>query len=238
MRNKLGHYFDIVVYLIHKLYWDLIAHLGSVHGLVLMYHYITEQKVNTLPSCQHTPAVFEATLRRLKVEGYEFVSVKQMLEIIRNKEDRKFAVVTFDDIMDNVYENAYPILRKMQIPFTLFVASGLIDKKDYVTSAHLKEMDVDDLCTVGAHTVNHVSLRKSNNSQEELKDSKKQLEALLGHEIEYIAYPYGWHCDVSREVIKQTQEVGYKCAFGTIQSPISEVSSKSLFYLPRKVLMK
>jgi len=106
-----------------------------------------------------------------------------------------------------------------------------------VTSAHLKEMDGEDLCTVGAHTVNHVSLRKSNNSLEELIDSKKQFEALLGHEIEYIAYPYGWHCDVSREVIKQAQEVGYKCAFGTIQSPVSETSSKNMFYLPRMVLM-
>lgn len=236
--GRLIHYFDIVIYLVHRTYWNIASHFSKVHGLVLMYHYVTDEHVNTMPSCVHSPTVFEGTLKRLISEGYEFVSVKEMLDIINNKEDRKFAVVTFDDIMDDVYENAYPILRKMQIPFTLFVASGLIDKQGYVTSAHLKEMDCDGLCTVGAHTVNHVSLRKTDNSLLEIKDSKKQLEALLGHKIEYMAYPYGWHCDVSHEVMKQAQAVGFQCAFGTIQSPISETSSKNLYYLPRKVLMR
>lgn len=234
--GKLRHYFDIVIFLAHRSYWNIASHFGKVHGLVLMYHYITDEHVNTMPNCVHSPTVFEGTLKRLISEGYEFVSVKEMLDIIRKKEDRKYAVVTFDDIMDDVYNNAYPILKKMRIPFTLFVASGLIDKPKYVTSDHLKEMDLDDLCTVGSHTVNHVSLRKINNSLIELKDSKRQLEALLGHEIEYMAYPYGWHCDVSPKVMKQTQLVGYKCAFGTIQSPVSEISSRNLFYLPRMVL--
>lgn len=234
----LKHYFDIAIYLAHRTYWNIASHFGKVHGVVLMYHYITDEHVDTMPSCVHSPTVFKGTLKRLISEGYEFVSVKEMLEIIKKKENRKFAVVTFDDIMDDVYDNAYPILKKMHIPFTLFVASGLIDKQGHVTSVHLKEMDADNLCTVGAHTVNHVSLRKANNTIVELKESKRQLEELLGHEIEYMAYPFGWHCDVSQRILSEARQVDYKCAFGTIQSPISEISARNMYYLPRMVMMK
>ena len=234
--KKLSHYYDIIIYLLHRTYWNIMSHFGNVHGIVLMYHYITDEHVDTLASCQHKQEVFESTLVRLKNEGYSFVSIDEMLELCDTKSTKKFAVITFDDIMDNVYSNAYPILKRMQLPFTLFVASGLIDKNDYVTSEHLMEMAKDPLCTVGSHTVSHCRLSKEINSKGELSESKKRLESLLGKEVKYLAYPYGWHCDVSRQNIKEAKESGYVCAFGTIQSPISEKSIKSCFFLPRIVL--
>jgi len=238
MIKKLKHYIDIVIYLIHRTYWNIMARFGKVHGLVLMYHYITDEHIDTLASCQHTAKVFESTLKRLKDEGYSFVSIKEMIELCDAKSTKKFVVVTFDDIMDDVYTKAFPILKRLNIPFALFVATGLMDTEKYITSAHLKEMDNNELCTVGAHTVNHCRLSEVPNSKEELLGSKQQLEALLGHEIDYLAYPYGWRCDVSKKVKEEAKEVGYKCAFGTIQSPISEVSARSRFYLPRMVMMK
>ena len=238
MIKKMKHYIDILVFLFHKFYWDIMAHFGRVHGIVLMYHYITDEHVNTLPSCHHSPIIFENTMKRLKSIGYEFVSVEEMLEIVKKKTSKRFVVVTFDDIMDDVYTNAYPILKRLNIPFTLFVASGLIGTKDYVTVEHLKEMVTDTLCTIGSHTVTHCHLSKVGYSMEELIDSKKELSELLGRDVDYLAYPYGWHCDVSRRVMRQAKEAGYKCAFGTIQSPVSETSSKNLFYLPRIVLMR
>ncbi len=238
MINNLKHYLDIVIYLIHRSFWNIMSHFGRVHGIVLMYHYITNEKVATMASCQHKPAVFESTIFRLRKEGYTFVSVERMLEIIRTKDKTKFAVVTFDDIMDDVYTNAYPILKQLGIPYTLFVASGLIGTKEYIKKEHLKEMSRDPLCTIGSHTVSHCHLSKVGNSMEELVDSRKVLSELIGRDVDYLAYPYGWHCDVSKNEMKQAQIAGYKCAFGTIQSPVSEISSKNLFYLPRMVLMR
>jgi len=124
--GKLKHYCDIAIYLMHRTWWNVMSHFGRVHGVVLMYHYITDEHVNTMPSCQHKPETLESTILRLKKEGYDFVFIERMLEIIRTKDKIRFAVVTFDDIMDDVYDNAYPILKKTHIPFTLFVASGLI----------------------------------------------------------------------------------------------------------------
>ena len=235
--GKIKHYFDIAVYLVHRTFWDIMSHVGKVHGVVLMYHYITDEHKDIMASCQHKPSVFEGTLKRLESEGYNFVSIDEMMNIIGKYSSKRFAVVTFDDIMDDVYTNAYPILKGMQIPFTLFVAPGLIDTKEFVTKEHLLEMANDPLCTCGAHSVSHCSLRRAENSKEEIKESKKQLEALLGKPIEYMAYPYGWHCDVSKKNMKEAEEAGFKCAFGTIQTPVSETSSKNLYYLPRMVMM-
>ena len=50
-----------------------------------------------------------------------------------------------------------------------------------------------------------------------------------------MAYPYGRQSSVSRKIIGQAKKAGYKCAFGTIQAPISRMSSKNIFYLPRVV---
>ena len=237
MIKKIQHCFDVLVYLIHRTCWNLASHWGRVHGLVLMYHHITDEEVNIMPSCKHSPTVFRGTIERLLAEGYVFVSLDRMMEILEKKEEVKFAVITFDDIMDDVYTNALPILRQLRLPYALFVAPGLIGTDVYITREHLLEMDQDPLCTVGAHSITHSRLRKAHDPVQEIAASKRQLETLLGHKVDMMAYPFGWDCDVSRENMRQAREAGYRCAFGTIQSPVSETSSKNLFYLPRVVLM-
>lgn len=236
MIKRVIHYFDVLSCILHKYYWDYMAKFGRIHGVVLMYHYITNDSVATRAGCVHSPKEFEAAIMRLVREGYEFVAPKKMLGIVRAKDSTKFAVITFDDIMDDVYTNAYPILKELKIPFTLFVATNLIDKKDFVSFDHLKEMDKDELCTIGSHSVNHINLRNSDNATWEIKESKRRLEELLGHPIDFFAYPFGKHEHVGKKVIQYAKDAGFKCAFGTIPSTVSETSSQDLFYLPRMVM--
>ena len=236
MIKKLIHYCDVLCCWIHKFYWDFCALFGRVHGVVLMYHYITNEIVDTRAGCMHKPEELETTILRLKKEGYNFVSIGEMLEIIGRKECKKFAVITFDDIRDDVFINAYPILKKYNTPYTIFVSPKFVDCGDGITKVHLLEMDKDALCTVGAHGMTHCNLSKSKNLREEIEGSKLYLEKLLGHQIDYFAYPFGKHEHVSPEVKQLTKRIGFKCAFGTIDSPVSDISSKDLFYLPRKVL--
>jgi len=178
---------------------------------------------------------FEKTLISLHADNRNFVSVDRMLEIIKDRESTPFAVVTFDDVPDNFYTNAYPILRRMQIPFILFITINYIDKPGFLSKNQILELDKDPLCTIGSHTITHPMLRKVRYSKKEIEESKRLLEELLGHSIDYMAYPFGRQSSVSHKIMKQTKEAGYKCAFGTIQAPISDYSSEKLFYLPRIV---
>lgn len=219
-----------------KAYWDWCAKHSKVHGIALMYHHITDEHVDINESCQHRIKEFKDTLLRLRNEGYTFISINDALPIIKKGLPSKFALVTFDDVPENVYTNAYPILKQLGIPFTLFVTTGFVDTIGYLSKSQLVEMDSDELCTVGAHTMTHPMLRKVNNAKEELKESKKILEDLLKHEVKYMAYPYGRQSSISHHIMKLTKDVGYECAFGTIQSPISDVSKNNMYYLQRMVI--
>ena len=200
-----------------------------------MYHHVTDEYVDINESCRCTVSEFNNAILQTMAEGRCFVSVDKMLDIIKTKSREKFAVLTFDDVPDNFYTNAYPFLRKENIPFILFITTDFINKAGFLTKEQIFELDKDPLCTIGAHTISHPMLRNVTNSMYELSESKNILEKLLGHPVDFIAYPFGRQSSVSRRVMIEAEKSGYKCAFGTIQSPISEKSSKNLFYLPRIV---
>lgn len=230
-RNK---FFDLQ-YARLKKKWDKASAGSRLHGLVLMYHHVTDEHVDILESCQCTVDSFRVSLVKLKSEGYVFVSVESLLRLIETKSDKKFAVVTFDDVPDNFYYNAYPILKEMDIPFTLFMTVGFIDKESFLSKEQLLELDKDSLCTIGAHTMTHPQLRRVRNSYEEMSESKTSLEKILDHPINYLAYPFGRQSSISNKVMKEAKKIGFECAFGTIQSNVNDTSSKSLYFLPRVV---
>jgi len=235
MKKRLLFLYWELRYRYRKRLWDKAARKSIINGVALMYHHVTNEFVDINDSCKCTVAEFINTLLQVKAEGRRFVSVSEMLKLIADKSNEKFAVVTFDDVPDNFYTNAYPFLKQERIPFILFVTTSFIDKPGYLSKEQILDLDKDELCTIGGHTLTHPMLRKVNNSFEELSESKKILESLLGHEVDYMAYPYGRQSSVSTKVMKEVKEAGYKCAFGTIQSPISDTSSKNMFYIPRIV---
>lgn len=236
--NKLKLLFYIYWDILSRKYWLWKSKKSVINGLVLMYHHITDEKLNVSQSCVHKISQFKETLMRLKNEGYLFVTIDNALQIIESHSSQMFAVVTFDDVPEDVFINAYPILKELRIPFTLFITIDYIGKEGYLNQAHIKEMCSDSLCTIGSHTLTHPMLRNSSHIQREIFNSKKQIEDMIGREVKYIAYPYGKRAAVSYESRRLAQKAGYKCAFGTIDAPISDYTSTHTYYLPRMVLYR
>lgn len=234
--GRLNSYYYLFRYKALNSYWDYCAKYSKMDGIVLMFHHITDKQVDINESCQHKIKLFGEILLQLQSEGYEFISIEKVLDFIENRNHTKFALVTFDDVPEDVYFNAYPIMNRMQVPFTLFLTTNYIGKLGYLNEKQILEMDNNSLCTIGAHTISHPILRQVDNCFYELSESKKILERLLNHSVDYLAYPFGRQSSISHKVMSEARRVGYKCAFGTIQSKISDVSSKSKFYLPRIVI--
>lgn len=214
--------------------WNLLSYKFS-HALVLMYHNVTDEQMEQCRSCVHTISEFTNTLLRLKNDGYAFVSID---DCINNNYIgmTKMVSVTFDDVPDNFYTNAYPILKRENIPFTLFVADKFIDTPGFLTGKQLQILSKDILCTIGAHTISHQQLSKTKNSLEEMRLSKNKLEELLERDVEYLAYPYGKHSSINHKIMYQAKKIGFKRAFGTINAPITYFTRNFKFYLPRVVL--
>ena len=219
--------------------------MGSyIEGYCMMYHNITDEWTPDGVSCRCPVHVFEHYLDMYSELGFSFVSVDDVYQLLTKQGGNKysrFCMLTFDDIPENVFQNAYPILKERRIPFTVFITTKFVDwinpetGQQFISAEHLLELDRDPLCTIGAHTMTHPVLRNVTNSFKELQGNKEWLESLLGHPVEYLAYPYGKHSSVSKKIQLEAQKAGFKLAFGTIEAPITDKSAKYLFYLPRVV---
>lgn len=113
-------------------------------------------------------------------ELMDFNNVDEVVELLKSKRD--------EDIIENL-EN---IEEKL-------VESGLTlnTHRQILNVSELKEMYESGLVNYGSHTANHIRLDKVSMSkvQQELNESKKQLEAMLDITISTFCYPNGSYTD-------------------------------------------
>jgi peptidoglycan/xylan/chitin deacetylase (PgdA/CDA1 family) len=105
--------------------------LGGV-GAILMLHQVRPSRPGRFQPnrlLEVTPTFLERVIRRLRRSGTHFVS---MDEVHRRMTERdfpdRFVSVTFDDGYRDTLEYAYPILKKYQVPFTVYVATSFADR--------------------------------------------------------------------------------------------------------------
>ncbi len=73
------------------------------------------------------PDDLEEIIIFLKIAGYQFVPVEKLMEMVKEGNFRKIAAITFDDGLSDLYENAFPVMTKYNIPFTCFLITSLIN---------------------------------------------------------------------------------------------------------------
>lgn len=203
---------------------------------ILMFHHVAETCPNGVSaSCYSSIVDFRNLLNELS-KSKSFTSLNQLCEgLSKGIVPKDKIVITFDDVPDNVYYNAVPILKEMKVPYTLYISTGLIGTKGFLSKEQIVELSKDSLCTIGSHTVSHCKLKlKGVNLKEEFYSSKNILEKLVGKPVEHFAYPYGTPFAISRRVIEQMRISGlYKSAVSTIPAFINESSIGNRFSLPR-----
>ena len=61
---------------------------------------------------------------------YKIISIDEAVEIIKNNRiDDKYIVITIDDGYKDNLTIAYPIFRKYDIPFTIYIATSFLTKE-------------------------------------------------------------------------------------------------------------
>ena len=215
---------------LEKWYNTILYYLLGGNGVVLVFHDVSNDFEKD-ESCQIRVDTFRRIIERI-VSKYRMVSVDQFLA----KGEKSGTVITFDDVPSSFLANAYPILKEKQIPFTLFVAKKYVGEIGFLSVEDIMSLDKDPLCTIGAHTCNHVQLRNERNSADDIKESKSYLEQLLGHPINYMAYPYGRHDSVSKRNKGEVKAAGFKAAFSTIQAFVPKKFDK--YFIPRIELIQ
>jgi peptidoglycan/xylan/chitin deacetylase (PgdA/CDA1 family) len=101
--------------------------------------------------------------------------------------------------------------------------------------AEVAKLTDEPLCTIGAHTVNHVFLSKvsADVSRTEMKRSAEVIEAALGKKPEHFAYPYGDIRSAGQREYDVARDLGFKTAVTTGPGVILPAHRDTLTALPR-----
>lgn len=199
-------------------------------GKILMFHQVENDRKSWIDdNVSITCNSFRNLIETLISQGNEFSSIDKI-----GFESNKI-YITFDDGFLDTFTNAYPILKKYNIPFCIFITTNYINMENYMSFEVLNSLAVEPLCTIGAHTLSHPLLRyeSDNDSYNEINESKYFLEKYLGRKVEYFAYPYGSIYACSKRNIKNVKMAGYKMAFSTLNSHLSDSAIKSKYFIPR-----
>lgn len=117
--------------------------LYSGIGSVVMFHRIVESEQEFMvDSLEVTASYLEKTIRYFLENNYDIVSLEKAHAFLTGEEkaDRKFAVFTFDDGYKDNYTIAYPIFKKYNVPFTIYVTTCFPDKTAVIWWYALEEL--------------------------------------------------------------------------------------------------
>lgn len=211
-------------------------------GEVWQLHRVTEEVSEDASERTYeiTPRRLNALIELYQQMGYRFISVSQLQEMIeKGVYDKKFIVVTLDDGYEDNYVTAYPIFKKYNVPFCIFVTKEYVHKgrKPYecLSEQQVAELDNDPLCTIGIHTSSHLRLNhlKQKEQEREIQDCKQWLEKLLKKPITYFAYPYGAY---NTATICAAEKSGIEIAFAAWGGPIRRAQKVDKFQVPRVLI--
>jgi peptidoglycan/xylan/chitin deacetylase (PgdA/CDA1 family) len=187
---------------------------------IILYHNLSPTATNSMTM---TPQKFEANLKLLKANGFTFIPLKEAVEYLQGKRSElppRPVVLTADDGWESVYTYMYPIIKKLNIPVTLFIYPESISSKHFLSWDQLTELKNTGLFDIQGHTYSHPNFKiaKKNLSpaayerfvQKELSTSKKILEDKMGTKVTLLAWPFGiYNAYLENEAAK----AGYVMAF-------------------------
>jgi peptidoglycan/xylan/chitin deacetylase (PgdA/CDA1 family) len=199
-----------------------------------MYHSVSPYE-STLEKLRVSPDTFERQMHFLKSHHYNVISLESLGNLIRQKKKipPKTAVITLDDGYKDNYIYAFPILKKYNLPATVFIIVNEVARSqgDRLSWDEIKEMLNSGLISIGSHCLGPEPLTNIKSEEilrKEIFDSKKVLEAKLGTKINTFAYPEGRFND---KIKKLVSKAGYTVAVAT--SPGKKFSDNDLFALKR-----
>jgi len=200
-------------------------------AVVVMYHRFGE---SDLPSTNIRLDQFEAHIAELVSGAYTVLPVPEIVAALNENRplpDRTVGI-TVDDAFASVYAEAWPRLRAANLPFTLFISTGALDRGlgGYMTWDQVREMVAGGTVTIGHHGVDHghMAAQSAEAARAELVAATARFQEELRLEPQLFAYTYGEYGLSLRNIVA---EAGFAAAFGQQSGAIARTGDR--FALPR-----
>ena len=195
--------------------------------IVLMYHRFEENKY---PSTNIKIANFIEHLDLIKKNQFKLVNPNNFENALSNQKNDKKILLTIDDGFKSFYNNAWPILKKQEIPFILFINTREVGSYGYMNWTQIKEIAKEKFVHIGNHSFSHEYLVDKKNEEiiYDINLSISDLNNNLGYNSLFFSYPFGEYSNDFKKIIKN---LGFKYAFGQ-HSGVADIT-KDFYELPR-----
>ena len=194
--------------------------------LSIMYHRFDEFKY---PSTNISMDIFKEHVDLILDANLTFYHPKDFVDNFDIPKKEKKILLTVDDAFQSFYDNAWPYLKKNQIPFILFVSTEPVGNNGYMNWDQIKEIESSEFGVIGHHSHSHDYL--IDKSEEvflnDIKTSNLIFKEKLGYVPTLFSYPFGEYSGFMKDYISQN----FKIAFGQ-HSGIIDIN-KNKFELPR-----
>jgi peptidoglycan/xylan/chitin deacetylase (PgdA/CDA1 family) len=202
--------------LVERVLGPLVTH---AHGLtVLGYHRIDDSGGHLSVRTDD----FKAHLDFIEASGFDVIDVTSPR--LPRRSEMPCIAITFDDGYQSVADKAWPELKARGWPATLYVVSQYLgggavfpwdtesdsDRARLMGTGAVRDLALDGM-TIGSHSLSHRYLPglSVQEALKEIVDSRKELEDLLGQEIQSFSYPMGgWN----RFLRGMVERAGYSSA--------------------------
>ena len=213
--------------------------LQAIRVPILLYH-----RFGPLASDSMTVTTdnFKSELNYLSDNGYKVIPLEELVDYYLGRRKSllpRSVVITVDDGHKSVYTDMLPLVKKYQIPVTLFIYPSAISNASYaMTWSQLREIKETGLFDFQSHTYWHPNFKKDkvrlrpaeyeSSVIMQLKKSKERLEKELNVRVNMLAWPFGIYDD---DLIHQAKAAGYVATFTMERHPAS--NDDNVMILPR-----
>jgi peptidoglycan/xylan/chitin deacetylase (PgdA/CDA1 family) len=297
-------------------HWALRPWLGGVGAILTLHHVRPARSEEFQPNrlLEVTPEFLESVVASIRNAGVDIVSLDEARRrLLESDFRRRFVCLTLDDGYRDNLRYAFPVLKKYDAPFTIYIPTSFIDRTGdlwwltleaviarntrirltmdgadrsfdcstteakYELFEHiywwlrriedetemrrvvrdlgarygvdaaefceqlcmrwdeLGELAADPLTTIGAHTVNHIMLKKASDDvvRTEMRMSAATIEAALGTRPKHFSYPVGDRTSAGPREFRIAAELGFATAVTTRPGALFPEHRTHLTALPR-----
>lgn len=201
---------------------------------ILLYHEITKEKPErNLSYMRTTRENFEKQIQGLLEYGYTVISYDDLIAYDKGEEalPEKVVLIDFDDGYIGNYLYAFEIVKKYNIPISIYVVDDLVGTPGYFNWEQAKEMSNSGLVSINSHGKTHIFYDKEAKETlvEHIEYAHSNIEKNVGKKVTKVfTYPYGAYTEEHLRALKQAGFVQ-----NLTNDEINETNTLNLYGLSR-----
>jgi peptidoglycan/xylan/chitin deacetylase (PgdA/CDA1 family) len=201
-----------------------------------------------------SPSVFRRHMDWLHDQSFNVVPLSQLTRCLADglPLPERSAVITFDDGFESVYGGAFPIMARYGFSASVFLVTdfcgkdndwpgqpAIVPRLPLLNWSQVQEMARFNI-EFGSHTLTHprLDLISPADAENEIVNSRREIEHRLGQRSALFAYPYGKASTVADAAVRRHYDaaVGTRLRLANMSSDIYAIERLDAYYLQRQQL--